>query len=90
MLTEVATIVTPKTLLAWHRKLIANKYDGSRWRGPGKPRTGAEIEQLIVQMAEKNWSWGYTQNPGALANLGHEVARCGRIFEREEVPDPRP
>jgi hypothetical protein len=39
LLAEVATIVTPETLLAWHRKLIARKYDGSGKRGPGRPRT---------------------------------------------------
>src|SRR6185503_4252473 len=43
LLAEVATIVTPETLLAWHRKLIAQKYDGSRKRGPGRPRTADEI-----------------------------------------------
>src|SRR6516164_7092259 len=39
LLQEVATIVTPETLLAWHRKLIAQKYDGSANRSPGRPRT---------------------------------------------------
>src|SRR3954470_11738348 len=39
LLAEVASIVTPETLLAWHRKLIAQKYDGSRQRGLGRPRT---------------------------------------------------
>ena len=39
ILREVATIVTPETLLAWHRKLIAQKYDGSVNRGPGRPRS---------------------------------------------------
>ena len=39
VLHELATIVTPETLLAWHRKLIARKYDGSKQRGPGRPRT---------------------------------------------------
>src|SRR5215471_12482878 len=42
VLGEVATIVTPETLMAWHRKLIAQKYDGSGRRGPGRPRTAAE------------------------------------------------
>src|SRR5450756_3041535 len=42
ILAEVATIVTPETLLAWHRKLIAQKYDGSGKRGPGRPRTAGE------------------------------------------------
>ena len=37
-LSEVASLVTPDTLLAWHRKLIARKYDGSQRRGPGRPR----------------------------------------------------
>src|SRR5437879_4729875 len=39
LLAQVATIVTPETLLAWHRKLIANKYDGSAYRSPGRPKT---------------------------------------------------
>src|SRR6185369_16934706 len=51
LLSEVATIVTPETLLAWHRKLIAQKYDGSGKRGPGRPRIAREIEALVVQMA---------------------------------------
>jgi hypothetical protein len=54
MLAEVATIVTPETLLAWHRKLIAQKYDGSGKRAPGRPRTAGEIETLVVRMAEEN------------------------------------
>src|SRR5678816_725912 len=52
LLAEVATIVTPATLLRWHQRLIAQKYDGSEKRGPGRPRTPAEIEQVVVQMAE--------------------------------------
>ena len=43
VLAQVATIVTPQTLLAWHRKLIAQTYDGSEYRTPGRPRTLAEI-----------------------------------------------
>jgi len=50
-LAVVATIVTPETLLAWHRKLIARKYDGSAGRGPGRRRTDHEIESLVIQMA---------------------------------------
>jgi hypothetical protein len=72
---EVATIVTPETLLTWHRKLIANKYDGSQRRVPGRPRTRDEIENLIVRMATESRDWGYLRIQGALANLGHEVAR---------------
>jgi hypothetical protein len=71
----VATIVTPETLLAWHRRLIAQKYDGSGKRGWGRPRKSAEIEDLVVRMAKDNRSWGYRQIQGALSNLGHEVGR---------------
>src|SRR6266702_7357149 len=49
LLAEMATIVTPETLLAWHRKLIAQKYDGSGKRGPGRPRTANEIETLVTR-----------------------------------------
>jgi putative transposase len=67
--------VTPETLLAWHRKLIANKYDGTSRRGPGRPKTADEIETLVVQFAEQNRDWDYGRIQGALFNLGHEIAR---------------
>src|ERR1700687_2564990 len=54
LLAGVATLVTPETLLAWHRKLIAQKYDGSGKHAPGRPRIGDEIETLVVRMAEEN------------------------------------
>ena len=75
LLAQLATIVTPETLLAWHRRLIARKYDGSGKRGPGRPRTAGEIEALVVRMAEENRDWGYRRIQGALFNLGHEIAR---------------
>src|ERR671939_592640 len=49
LLAEVASIVTPETLLAWHRQLIAQKYDGSSKRGPGRPRTVDQREALVVR-----------------------------------------
>jgi len=72
LLTEVATIVTPETLLAWHRKLIAQKYDGTASRRLGRPRTTGEVETLVVKMATENRDWGYRRIKGALTNLGHE------------------
>jgi len=54
ILHEVATIVTPETLLAWHRKLMAKKHDGSARRGPGRPRMRNEIRRLVVRMATEN------------------------------------
>ena len=75
ILKDVAGIVTPETLLAWHRRLIAMKYDGSGNRGPGRPATSSEIRSLVVRMAEENRSWGYRRILGALSNLGHNLAR---------------
>ena len=80
LLREVATIVTPEILLAWHRRLIAQKYDGSGKRGCGRPRKSEEIEDLVVRMAKENRSWGYRRIQGALSNLGHKVGR-GTIAE---------
>jgi putative transposase len=62
-------------LLRWYRRLIARKYDGSKRRAVGRPRTAAEIEALILQMAHQNPTWGYTRIRGALYNLGHEIGR---------------
>jgi hypothetical protein len=53
----------------------ARKYDGSQRRGPGRPRLQDEIQRLVVRMATENRDWGYPRIQGALANLGHEVAR---------------
>jgi hypothetical protein len=58
LLREMALIVTPETLLTWHRKLIAQKYDGSAQRGPGRPRTAEEIESLVIRLANENRDWG--------------------------------
>src|SRR5688572_14193663 len=74
-LARFASIVTPDTLLAWHRRLIANKYDSSKKRKPVRPRTKADIRELILRMARENRSWGYTRIQGALANLRHEIGR---------------
>ena len=74
VLEQVATIVTPETLLARHRKLIAKKYAAA----PLDSRTGAAstaIANLVVRMAEENRCWGYCRIQGALSNLGHNVAR---------------
>jgi transposase InsO family protein len=74
VLTRVATIVTPDTILRWHRQLIARKWTFERKR-PGRPGLLREMSSLIVRMATENPAWGYTRIQGALKNLGHEVAR---------------
>ena len=68
VLGEVATVARPDTILAWYRKLVASKFDGSKARrGSGRPRITREVEQLIVRMVSENRSWGYDRIVGALA-----------------------
>src|SRR6188472_2808645 len=69
-LAKVALIAKPETILSWFRKLVAQKFDGSKHRSyPGRPRIGAEVEALIVQMARDNPGWGYDRIAGTLAHL---------------------
>ena len=91
-LEEVATIVKPDTILAWHRRLVAKKFDGSTQRkAPGRPMIDQELEALIVRMAKENRSWGYDRIVGALANLGLTVSdqTVGNVLKRHGiVPAP--
>ena len=74
-LLELDTLVSPDTLMRWHRRLVAQKWDFSKRRCPGRPGIMREISQLIVRMAQENPGWGYTRIQGALANLSHKVGR---------------
>jgi hypothetical protein len=87
MLAQVATIVTPDTILRWHRQLIARKWTSSK-RRPGRPRVLPEIRRLVVRMATENPRWGYTRIQGALKNLNHRVARStiATIFKAQGIP----
>src|SRR5215471_12499358 len=91
MLAAVATIVTPETLLAWHRKLIAQKYDGSSRRRPGRPKTLGNIEAPVVKLAKENRDWGYRRILGALSNLGYRIGRgtVANILEKNGI-EPAP
>ena len=86
-LREVATIVTPDTLLRWHRQLIARKWTYAK-NGTSRRGVLAEIRQLVRRMAEENPSWGYTRIQGALKNLGHRVGRStiARILRAHGIP----
>ena len=77
--------------MAWHRRLIAQKYDGSAKRQPGRPRKADEVETLVVRMAEENRNWGYRRIQGALFNLGHDIARStiAAILQRHGI-EPAP
>jgi len=80
-LEELAAVAKPDTLLAWYRKLIANKFDGSKLRKSwGRPRVDEETERLVVRMAKENPGWGYDRIVGAMANLGLRLSDQGAIF----------
>jgi hypothetical protein len=83
---NVATIVTPDTLLRWHRQLIARKWTYARTR---TRRRGvlAEVRKLVARMAEENPTWGYTRIQGALKNLGHHLGRStiARILRTQGI-----
>jgi putative transposase len=89
-LAEVATVAKPDTILAWYRKLVAHKFDGSKARrGPGQPRV--THKQLIVRLAEENRDWGYDRIAGALTNLGYRVCdqTVGNVLQRHGLPRRR-
>jgi putative transposase len=75
LLKEFAAIVTPDTILRWHRKLIAQKWDYSARRGPGRPRIEDGIRQLVVRFALENRHWGYGKLQGALAHVGYAISK---------------
>ena len=83
----------PDTILAWYRRLIAQKFDGSKYRSyPGRPPVKKDIVRLIVKMARENSDWGYDRIVGALANLGHIVSdqTVGNILRCHGIaPAPR-
>jgi len=90
---ELTTIVTPDTILRWHRRLIAKKWDYSSSRGnaPGRPRVPDDVAQLVLRMARENPTWGYDRIQGALANLGLHISdtTVGNIL-RENGIEPVP
>src|SRR6202022_2870661 len=90
-LEDGAATAKPDTILGLYRKLIANRFDGSKFRrSVGRPRQ--ETERLVVQMARENPSWGYDRIVGALANLGHRLSdqTVGNVLRRHGIsPAPK-
>jgi len=88
-LEEVAQIVRPETILGWNRRLIAKKFEGSKNRSPGKGgSTSDQIEELVLQFAGENRSWGYRRIAGALKNLGHDVSHqtVANLLKSHDIP----
>jgi hypothetical protein len=87
-LKDVAQVAKPDTILGFYRRLIAQKFDGSRHRAcPGRPRVPAEVEALVIRFARENRSWGYNRIAGALAKLGHRISdqTVGNILRRYQI-----
>jgi transposase len=88
-LEEVASLVKPETILAWHRTLVAQKFDGSKQRKAlGRPSIDQELEDLVVRMAQEHRSWGYDRIVGALKHVGYAISdqTVGNILKRHGIP----
>ena len=89
---ELTTIVTPDTILRWHRTLVAQKWDYSeRRKSPGRPRVKKEIVELVLRFARENPTWGYDRIQWALANVGYHISdqTVGNVL-REHGIEPAP
>jgi transposase InsO family protein len=75
MLDMIATIVTPDTILRWHRKLIAAHHTYPHKTRLGRPGLMKAIRELIMRMATDNANWGYLRIQGEMQKVGHCVAR---------------
>ena len=79
-LNRVAAIVTPDTIMRWHRRLIALKWAGEANR-VGRPGLMKTIAALIVRMAQENSGWGYCRIQGELRKLGYRVATIAKVLK---------
>ena len=82
-----AFVVSPATLLRWHRDLVARRWTYRSANG-GRPSTGKEVRELVLRLAAENPTWGYRRIQGELVGLDHRVAASTvwRILKRAGVP----
>jgi hypothetical protein len=92
LMADTVAIVRPDTILKWHRRLVARKFDGSQHRHRhGRPPVAPEVEAAVVRMARENPSWGYDRIAGAVGNLGHGISdqAVGDILKHHGIaPSP--
>jgi len=91
-LLQLTTIITPDTIIRWHRELVAQKWDYSQQRkSVGRPRTSQVIVDLILQFARENPTWGYDRIKSALDNLGHQISdqTVGNVLKAHGI-EPAP
>jgi hypothetical protein len=92
VLGEICTMVTPDTILRWHRQLVAQKWDYSnRRKKAGWPHVPQAVVEFILRMARENPAWGYDRIEGALINLGHKFSdtTIGNILKEHGI-EPAP
>ena len=93
-LLELTTIVTPDTILRWHRELVAKKWDYSdrrKKKKPGRPRVRQVIVDLVLRLAKENTSWGFDRIQGGLANVRYYISdtTVGNILKAHGI-EPAP
>ena len=86
---EIATLVSPETLLRWYRQLVARKYSTPGQRR-GRPPTRKSLQQLVVRLATENPRWGYTRIRQVMLTLGHEIGRTtvANILREQGIAPP--
>jgi len=91
VLADAYSLFSPDTILGWHRRLVARKYDGSKKRTSGRRRISDELEELIVQIARKNKTWGSRRIKGQLKYLGSTISHTtiDKVLKRNGY-DPSP
>ena len=91
-LRELTTIVTPDTILRWHRQLLTTKsYYSNRRKSVGRPRIRQVIVDLMLRFARENHDWGYDRIQGALANVGYHISdtTVGNVLKQHGI-EPAP
>ena len=88
VLFEITTLVTPDTLLGWHKRLIKEKWTYAQPKRVGRPHIKAETEQRVIQMLRDNPAWGSDRIVGELRKIKIKIAdsTIDNIRRRNGIP----